>query len=347
MRVFVGGATGFIGRHLVRSLLEDGHQVRAVARPSPRADAVAAEGVEVVEGDLRDAEAVGRAMAGCDLAYHLATVRTSSSVDRLADDPRTQAGYRADVEATRTVVDAAVAAGVGHFVYASSAGVYGKLERVPADETHPVRPDTAHRRAKLDGEAIVTEASEAHGLSAVAARLTSVYGPGDESAGRFFRLILARDFRLIGPGDMPYHYTYVEDVARGLRACEAWRGPPGTAFLIGADPIPTLREFLEAIAEEAGLPLRRHPVPLPVFHAAAAVSRAVLVPLGLRPRLIRNAEFFSLPRAYDTSRAREELGFRSRVDLREGVRRTMEWIRANPRPASRSPSRSSTPVEPR
>jgi nucleoside-diphosphate-sugar epimerase len=188
-------------------------------------------------------------------------------------------------------------------------------------------PDTAHRKAKLDGEELVREATERHGLSSVIARLTSVYGPGDERAGRFFRMIEEGRFRLVGSGDIPYHYTYVDDVVLGLRRCEEWRGESGRAFLIGADPIPTLREFFEAIAEEAGVPLRRNPIPLAVFRVAAGFSRVILVPLGIRPAVIRNVEFFTLPRAYDVSRAREELGYRSRVGLREGVARTFAWMR--------------------
>lgn len=336
MRVFVSGATGFIGGHLTRSLQAEGHEVRTVARPSPRADALEERGVGVVRGDLRDPDAVRAGMAGCDLVHHLATVRTGASVDRLADDPRTRAGYEADVDATRVVVDCAVEAGVEQLVYASSAGVHGRIRRVPADESEPLDPDTAHRQAKLDGERIVRDASERHGLPSVVARLSSVYGPGDERAGRFFRMIPEGRFRLVGSGDIPYHYTYVDDIVLGLRRCEEWRGAPGTPFLIGADPIPTLREFMEAIAEESGVPLRRNPVPLPVFRAAAGLSRAVLVPLGIRPAVIRNVEFFTLPRAYDVSRAREELGFRSRVGLREGVARTLASMRTAPggRPAS-------------
>lgn len=327
MRVFVSGATGFIGGHLIRSLQAEGHHVRTVARPSSRAEDVEARGVDVTRGDLREPDAVRRAMEGCDLVHHLATVRTGSSVDRLAHDPRTRAGYQADVDATRVVVECAVECAVGHLVYVSSAGVHGRIRRIPADESEPLAPDTAHRQAKLDGEVIVREAAERHGLSTVIARLSSVYGPGDERAGRFFRTIADGSFRLVGPGDIPYHYTYVDDVVLGLRRCEGWRGESGRAFLIGADPIPTLGEFFQAIAEEAGVPLRRNPLPLFVFRMAAWFSRRALVPLGVRPAVIRNVEFFTLPRAYDVSRAREELGYRSRVGLSEGVARTFAWIR--------------------
>jgi nucleoside-diphosphate-sugar epimerase len=330
VKVFVSGATGFIGGHLTRSLQAEGHEVRTVARPSTRADEAESRGVEVTRGDLRDPALVRRAMEGCDLVHHLATVRTGTSVDRLAHDPRTRAGYEADVDATRVVVECALECGVGHLVYTSSAGVHGRIRRVPADESEPLAPDTAHRKAKLDGEAMVQRAAEGQGLSSAIARPSSVYGPGDERAGRFFRMISEGRFRLLGSGEIPYHYTYVDDVVLGLRLCEGWRGEPGRPFLIGADPIPTLREFFEAIADGAGVPLQQSPVPLFVFRAAARLSRLALVPLGIRPAVIRNVEFFTLPRAYDVSRAREELGYRSQVGLREGVARTFAWMREAP-----------------
>lgn len=329
MRVFVSGATGFIGSHLSRALMSEGHQVRTVARPSPRAEAAKAQGVDVHIGDLRDTEVVGRAIEGCRLVHHLATVRTGATVDRLAKDPVTRAGYRADVDATRTVVDAAMSARVEHFVFTSSAGVHGRLEDVPANESHPVSPDTAHRRAKAEGEEIVRDASEVHGLSTVIARPTTVYGPGDERVGKFFRMIAAGEFRMLGPGDHPYHMTYVDDVVRALRLCEEWRDEPGAAVLVGSEQVPTLREFFEAVANAAGVPLGRSPVPIELARAAARASRILLVPVGIRPKLIRNVEFFTLPRAFDVRRARETLGFRSVVDLEDGVRRTWAWVRGH------------------
>jgi len=333
VRVFVSGATGFIGGHLSRGLVAEGHRVHTVARPSPRADAAEALGVDVRVGDLRDADVVRDAMEGCDLVHHLATVRTGATVDRLAKDPATRAGYRADVEATRTVVDAALACRVDHLVFASSAGVHGRLKHVPADETHALAPDTAHRKAKMEGEAVVREAAQRHGLSCVIARPTAVYGPGDERVGKFFRMISEGEFRLLGPGSHPYHLSYVDDVVNALRLCEEWRGPSGSAFLVGSEEIHTLATFFQTIAEVAGVRLERSPVPLVVARAAASLSRRFLVPVGVRPDLIRDVEFFTLPRAYDVSRAREALGFRSEVGLGAGVRRTFAWIRSNPRAA--------------
>ncbi|HSG47809.1 MAG TPA: NAD-dependent epimerase/dehydratase family protein [Longimicrobiales bacterium] len=328
MRVFVSGATGFIGGHLTASLAGEGHEIHTVARSASRAEGLRSLGARVTIGDLRDEGTVCRSMDGCEVVYHLATVRTGMSVDRLVNDPRIVAAHQGDVDATRTVVASAVETGVRHVVYASSAGVHGRLRRIPADETHPLAPDTPHRRAKLEGERIVAQAVEEHGISAVNGRLTSIYGPGDERAGRFFRWIADGRFRLVGSGDIPYHYTHVADIVQGLRLLGDRRGARGEAYLIGTDRVPTLREFLETIAEEAGVPLRRHPLPLPVFALAAGLSRRLLVPLGMRPAVIRNLEFFTLPRAFDVSRARRELGFEPSVELRDGIRDTLAWIRS-------------------
>lgn len=328
MKVFVSGATGFIGGHLIRSLAKDGCNVRTVARPSSRAGELARRGVEVTTGDLRDADAVRSSMDGCEVVFHLATVRSGMSVDRLANDPGIVAAHQGDVDATRTVMSCAVETGVQHVVYASSAGVHGRLRTLPADETHALAPDTVHRRAKLEGERVVGQVVAEHGISAVSGRLTSVYGPGDERAGRFFREIADGTFRLVGDGHIPYHYTHVEDVVQGLRLLGERRGARGEAYLIGTDRVPTLREFLETIAHEAGVPLRKSRLPLPVFAFAAGLSSRFLVPLGVRPAVIRNLEFFTFPRAFDVSLARRELGFAPSVGLREGIRGTLAWIRS-------------------
>ena len=327
MRVFVSGATGFVGRHLVRALLAEGNAVVAVARPSPRADALAAAGVTVRHGDLRNAPLVRSAVAQADAVCHLATVRTGSSVDRLARDARVQAGYDADVEATRVLVEATAAERGRRFVYVSSAGVHGVLQRVPADEHHPIRPDTAHRAAKWRGEELVAAAHAAGRIEAVVLRPTSIYGPGDERAGRFFRGVIDGSFRLVGDGRIPYHYSYVDDIVAPVLAALRVPDAAGAVLLAGAAQVPTLREFLEAIAAAAGVPLRRSVLPLPAMRLAAGAARTFLAPLGVRPSVIRDSEFFTLARGYDTSRAHALLGPGPQVPLAEGVRRTLAWVR--------------------
>src|SRR5690242_18076667 len=137
MRVTVTGGTGFLGSYLVRDLLARGVNVRVLARPSARADRLAAAGVEIVPGDLRDGASIARAVRGADIVYHLAA--------KVGAAPRKDY-FEINVDGTERVIRTCAENGVGQFVYASSLAVYGPMmEGTRIDESTPF-DDRPHLR---------------------------------------------------------------------------------------------------------------------------------------------------------------------------------------------------------
>jgi nucleoside-diphosphate-sugar epimerase len=144
-----------------------------------------------------------------------------------------------------------------------------------------------------------------------------------------FRGISRRRFPVLGSGEVFYHLTYIDDLCEGFRLCGEVPAAAGRTYILGGPRYTTLNALVEMIAAE--LAVKPLPVHLPVwpFWLAGAACEAICVPLRIQPPLYRRrVDFYTKSRAFDTTRARTELGFAPAVDLPEGIRRTIAWYRA-------------------
>ena len=325
MTALVTGATGFTGGHLARYLVARGCRVLALVRPqtSGRPQAVSLEraGIPVVVGDLTDAGAVARACRGVDVVYHIAaTYREAGQPDST---------YAAiNVGGTRHVLDGARAAGVRRVVHCSTGGVHGHVEHPPANEDAPFAPGDVYQRTKLEGEVVAREFGRAGDPEVVVFRPIGIYGPGDLRFAKMFRGIARRRFPLLGSGRVFYHLTYIDDLVEGIRLCGEVPAAAGRTYILAGPTYTTLSELLGLVAAEFGVAPPRWRWPVWPFWTAGALCEAICVPLRIEPPLYRRrVDFYTKSRAFDTTRARRELGFAPRVDLKEGIRRTAEWYR--------------------
>jgi nucleoside-diphosphate-sugar epimerase len=324
MRVLVTGATGFTGGHLARHLRHSGHEVAALVRPASisRADRLAAEGIDVREGDLTDAAAVRRATAGCDAVYHIAaTYREAGQSD---------AAYtRINVEGTRHVLEGALASGVRRVVHCSTGGVHGHIEHPPANENAPFAPGDVYQRTKLQAEQLASRFGRERGLEVVVARPIGIYGPGDLRFLKMFRGIARGRFPMLGSGKIFYHLTYIDDLVRGFQLCGEVPAAAGRTYILAGPRYTTLQELVTLVAAELGVgPPRVHLPVWPVW-LAGAVCEAICVPLKIEPPLYRRrVDFYRKSRAFDTTRARQELGYNPSIDLEPGIHLTADWYRS-------------------
>jgi nucleoside-diphosphate-sugar epimerase len=323
MRVLVTGATGFTGGHLARHLMTRGSSVAALVRPTsaPRAEALRAGGIDVRLGDLTDPAAVRRAVEGCDVVYHIAaTYREAGQGD---------AAYtRVNVEGTRHVLEAALAAGVKRLVHCSTGGVHGHIEHPPADESAPFAPGDVYQRTKLEGERAAAEFGRRTPLEVVIVRPIGIYGPGDMRFLKMFRGIARGRFPMLGRGEVFYHLTFIDDLVLGFELAGTSVRAAGGVYLLAGPEYVTLNELTGLIAEELGVSPPRLRLPIWPVWLAGALCEAVCIPIGVEPPLFRRrVDFYRKSRAFDTSRARQELGYNPTIDLRTGIRRTAEWYR--------------------
>jgi dihydroflavonol-4-reductase len=326
VKVLVTGATGFTGGHLARTLAERGDQVKALVRPRSlerfRTSAAAAAGVEAVSGDLADPASVARASEGVSVVYHIAaTYREAGQPD---------SAYRAvNVEGTRHVLEAARAANASRVVHCSTGGVHGHIAHPPANEDAPFNPGDIYQETKLEAEQLAREFGRTRGLDVVIARPIGIHGPGDLRFLRLFRGLNRGRFPVLGSGNIFYHLTYIDDLVEGFRLCGEVPAAAGRTYLLAGARYTTLNELIRLIAAELKVSPPRLHVPVWPVWTAGLLCEMICVPLRIEPPIYRRrVDFFTKSRAFDTTRARTELGFSPKVSLEEGIKRTASWYRA-------------------
>ena len=320
--ILVTGASGFVGSAVARALLAEGRQVRVLLRPtSPRTN-VAGLDVEVVEGDIRDPEAMARALDGCRHLFHVA-----ADYRLWARDPGEI--VRANLDGTRAVMEAARDARLERIVYTSSVATLRLREDgVPVDETAPNAPDTtigAYKTSKVLAERLV-ESMAAEGLPAVIVLPSTPIGPRDVKPTPTGRIVVeAANGRMPAYVDTGLNLVHVDDVARGHLL--AWRGGRvGERYILGGQDV-SLGGMLRTIAGLVGrrpptVELPRGPI-FPLAYAAEALARVT----GREPfatvdalRMAKYRMFFS------SAKAESELGYAARPHG-EALADAVAWFR--------------------
>jgi dihydroflavonol-4-reductase len=321
--VLVTGGTGFIGRHLVAALRAQGTPVRVLVRRREAASSMVALGAEPLLGDLLDATGVKRAMSGVGAVFHLA--------GRLFSPGEPAREYeQLHVDATAALLRESVAVeGFDFFVLCSTTGVHGPTGATPAREDDPGRPDNAYELTKARAERVATEIAQRAGLRLAIARPGLVYGPGDRHLLGWFKAIRAGYYRVIGPGGNRFHPIYIDDLVRALLLSASAASSACRAYhLVGSRPV-TLRELSDAIGAAVGRQVPKTHVPVPLAFAVGAALEALPVPRRMLPLTRSRVRFMTQNRAYDGSRAFQELGFTPQVELADGLSRTVAWYRAS------------------
>jgi nucleoside-diphosphate-sugar epimerase len=311
-KYLVTGGAGFIGSNLVEALLRHGDDVvvlddfstgrRENLARAPEWAAAGGGAFRLVEGDMRDADTCREATAGADYVLHKAAI---PSVQRSVQDPVTTNAV--NVQGTLLLLEAARAAEVKRFVFASSSSVYGESETLPKVETMPSAPISPYGLQKLAGESYCLLYHALYALPTVALRYFNVFGPRQDPASeyaavipRFIAAALNRGRATVyGDGEQTRDFTFVENVVRAnVLACEAGPDACGRAYNIACGQRISLNELLRQIGEIVGREVPAdhvEPRPGDIRHSLAGIDRAA-----------------------------DRIGYRPVVGLGDGLRRTVE-----------------------
>lgn len=322
MRVFVTGGTGFTGSHLVERLVKEGYEVRALARKTSNTELFKRLGVEIITGDITDKEVVTKAVKGFDMVYHLAAMYREGG--GIGEKPF----WDVNVVGTKNILDASKNANVGRFIHCSTAGVHGHISNPPADESYPYNPGDVYQKTKVEGEKLALDYI-AGGLPGVVVRPVGIYGPGDIRFLKLFKYIQTGRFVMVGDGKVLYHLTHIDDLVDGFILCGEKENALGQTYIIAGERFVSFNELVELIANALDVkkPKMRFPFFWPVW-AAALLCEIVCYPLRIDPPIFRRrVDIFRKDRAFDISKARNELGFEPKVGLEEGIKKTAEWYK--------------------
>jgi len=331
MKVVITGATGFIGGAIARRLAAEGADVLALSQPGSNRGRLRDLPLALREGDITNPATLEGAFDGADWVVHAAGLLGRAGIPE-------ETYRRVNAEGARNVFAAVAEAHAtermpaeARLLHISSAGVLGPLPRrdplAHVDETAGLAPSNPYERSKALAEQYAREFALA-GEPLVVARPEFVYGPGDVHVLGLFRAIERGMFFYVGNGSNTCHPTYIDDLIDGLLLCLRAGRPGETYQITGPRPV-TFRELAETIADEVGVRRPWLRVPRgPAWLGAAALEAAGKL-MGRDVPLSRTGvAFFSENRRSTFAKAQRELGYTPRVDLAEGVARSVAWYRA-------------------
>jgi len=311
MKVVVTGGAGFIGSHVVRKLLDEGNEVAVIDNFNDFYDpAIKRANVEsfggrarIFETDICDFDAVQAILAEgkFDTIVHLAA---RAGVRPSIKNPKSY--IDTNITGTFNLLEGARAAGLKHFVFASSSSVYGLAQTVPFSEELPL-PQTLspYAATKLSGEHLCGNFSNLYGMRVVCLRFFTVYGPGqrpDLAIHKFTDMIeRGQAIPKFGDGNTRRDYTYIDDIVQGVLGAIAYRGELFDIFNLGESETTTLNELIEALEISLG-------------------RKAVIEQLPEQPG--------DMPRTCaDISKAKRLLGYNPHTKIAEGIPKFVEWYR--------------------
>lgn len=320
MTTLVTGATGFVGSHVARQLVNAGQSVRALVRPGSNLEALAGLQVEYFEGDLRDASSLERAMQGMRRVFHVAA-------DYRLWTPRPEEIYQNNVEGTRKLLGAAQRAGVERIVYTSTVATIAvpRHGALPNEDTHASLDEMIghYKRSKFLAEEVAIEAA-ASGAPVVIVNPTAPVGPWDWKPTPTGRIIL--DFlkgKMPAYVDTGLNVAAVEDIAAGhLLAAE--KGCIGERYILGGRNM-TLKQILDALSAITGRRAPRIRLPHAVALAAGYADQLFSRLAGREPQIPVEGVKMSRHRMFvESDKAARELGYKP-TSVEAALERAVRW----------------------
>jgi oxidoreductase len=324
----VTGASGFIGGHLVKRLVAEGHQVRCLVRATSDTSAVDELDVEIAVGDLTDERSLARATEGCRYVFHCgALVSDWATAKEIAS---------INVAGTRNLLEASVGASVQRFIHFSTTDVYGYPGGAAIDETHvPTRFRNWYAQTKLAAEAEVRRVEREHSLDAVILRPATVYGPrSTDVVGEIARAIRGGNMLLVDGGRAIAGLCYVDNLMDAAVLALRHDAARGQAFNASDGLDVTWKEFTDGLATGLGYSQVRWSLP---YWLASAIGFSLeqgyrmlrrTTRLTTPPLLSRQAvQVMGKDQSFSNHKARELLGWEPRIDYAAGLEATVAWLR--------------------
>lgn len=318
----ITGASGQLGSHIAEQLRQENQRVRALVRPGSDASFLQGLGVEIVSGNLHDAQGVRQALGGADIVYHCAA--------KVSDWGQWADFEKEAVASTRNIV--AACGDVGRLLHVSSISVYGHPKIVPVTEETPLGQGfwlwDYYPRSKLLAEEIAREL----GPRVTVVRPSWIYGPRDRvTIPRVVPALRGGKVPILGSGDNLLNIIYAGDVAAGTILASRHPQAGGQAYNLCSEGEVTQRDLLNALTDALSLPRVTKSVPYGLALRFAFVREALARLMGsAKPPSITRRAIYLIGRStqFSIAKARRELGWEPRTKIGDGVKAALEWYRA-------------------
>ncbi len=311
-KILITGGAGFVGSYITEQLLAEGVSKITIIDNFMRGsrenikEAMATGKIELIEGDIRDWNMLHPMFQGIDYCFHLAALR----ITQCAAEPRVALEIMYD--GTFNVLAACVQNHVQKVILASSASIYGQADTFPTKETHhPYNNHTLYGAAKMANELMCRSFAQMHGLKFNALRYFNIYGPRMDTYGKYTEVMIrwynvikeGKPPLIFGEGDQTMDFIYIEDIAAAsILALKS--DVENEVFNIACGKETSLKELCNLLLEVMGSKLKPEHVPIPAERQKVEVMR----------------------RLADVSKAKALIGFEARVNLKEGLKKLVEWL---------------------
>ncbi|MEM2136918.1 MAG: NAD(P)-dependent oxidoreductase [Candidatus Methanomethylicia archaeon] len=324
MKVLVTGASGFLGGYVIKRLMERGYNVRGTIRTPGKERKLADMNIETVHMDLLKPENFSTILKGMDAIIHLAAYYTFTG--------RKELYKRINVEGTRLLAEAALKSGIKRFIYCSSTEAIGPVEKPPGNEETTPNPQFEYGRSKLEAEKAIMKLGNL-GLEYTIIRPSGLYGPGNiNDVSYWFITSVAKGGILsklmIGDGNALVQFAHVDDVARGFTlALEKGQIAFKETYILSEERAYTYKEVYNILSEILDMEPPKYSIPPSIAKILLTFTEAYDKLRGGNNFLLRRmlVDAVTKHRAYSIEKARRELGYTPKYNLREGLRETIEW----------------------
>jgi dihydroflavonol-4-reductase len=322
MRTFVTGGTGFIGTHVVRRLIQAGHEPHCLVKATSNTTELERMGVTLVIGDVTDKASLLKGMGGCDWVVNLANIYSWWEPDK-------RVYSNVNVEGTRNVMECALERGASKVVHVSTAYVYGKPATSPFTEETPVGPvrPSEYTRTKYAGDLIAWQLRKERGLPLVMIYPGAVLGAGDpKPTGRYIKRFLSGRVPRIAFTEAVQTYVDVRDVAEAIVLALEEEGNIGEKYLVGKHQL-SVQEFNELISEISGVAMP--PTAPSAVMLLTATLTTWLADLTKKPPKLAPIDYIRVYRdgcRFDGSKAERELGL-TYAPIRDTLKEAIEWLK--------------------
>lgn len=325
MKVLVTGATGFIGSHLVKRLIDYGHYVRCLVRETSNlTELKKLTNTEFFGGDVTKKNSLKGVMEDIDVVYHLAALRGH-------DPPSKKAFHRfrlVNVEGTRNILDECIEKNINRFIYISSTAVMGVVKVEKIDENTNPDPYTPYQVSKYEAEKLVKKYMQPYGIPAIIIRPSQIYGPGFK--GDFLKMakvINKHFFPKIGRGKNLSPALYIEDLIDALASLTD-KGNIGDTYIISSERSYTIDEIYETLKKEVGKRCVYIYIPKWLALSGSYIIEKICLVSGKEPLVtLRNIQSLTTDKVFCIEKAKNDLLFQQRTSLDVGLKKTVQYFK--------------------